>query len=119
MKTTKFFYWASTSIITLMMLFSGYSYFGPLGIEGFQKMGFPDFFRIELGVAKILGALVLILPFVPKFFKDFAYAGFAITFISASIAHFTNGDPILNGIMPLLFLGILSISYFSFHKLKA
>lgn len=119
MKTTKIIFWITTAIISFMMLFSGYSYFGPMGIQGFAKIGFPDFFRIELAVAKILGALALILPFVPRKIKEFAYAGFTITFVSASIAHFAVGDPFFNGIMPLIFLGLLAASYFSFNKMTA
>jgi hypothetical protein len=118
MKTKKIVYWISTSIIALMMLFSGYSYFGPMGEEGFKHLGFPDFFRIELAIAKILGGLAIILPFVPRLVREFAYAGFAITFISASIAHFSTGDPFFNGIMPLVFLGILAASYFTYEKIK-
>jgi len=119
MKSTKITYWASTAIVALMMLFSGYSYFtSPMAIDGFKHVGFPDFFRVELGVAKLLGALALILPFVPRMVKEFAYVGFTITFVSASVAHFSVGDPAFNGLMPLIFLLILALSYFSYAKLK-
>lgn len=119
MKTTKTIYWITTGIVTFMMLFSGYSYFmDPKALEGFKHIGFPDFFRIELAIAKILGSLVLILPFIPRMVKEFAYVGFTITFISAFIAHLSVGDPVFNAIMPLIFLGILSASYFTYSKLK-
>jgi hypothetical protein len=55
-------------------------------------LGFPDYFRIELGAGKLLGAIALILPFVPRKVKEFAYAGFTIIFVSAFIAHLASGD---------------------------
>src|SRR4249920_2521112 len=40
------------------------------------------------GGAKILGVLALLIPSIPARIKEFAYFGFGITLISASIAHF-------------------------------
>ena len=84
--------------------------------DGFIHLGFPVYFRIELAIAKLLGAVVLILPMIPARIKDFAYTGFAITFTSAFIAHQSSGDAISIAIMPLLFLGILAVSYIYYHK---
>jgi hypothetical protein len=92
----------------------------PNGPEGaFVHLGFPEYFKVELTVAKILGVLVLLIPAVPFKLKEFAYFGFAITLISASIAHFGRGDASLSVLFvvdPLVFLGLLAISYFYFLK---
>ncbi len=51
--------------------------------------------------------------------KEFAYFGFGITLISASIAHFARGDArlsILYIIDPLMFLSLLIVSYVYFEK---
>ncbi|WP_316795857.1 DoxX family protein [Pedobacter agri] len=118
-KTFKFIYWISTGIVSLMMIFSGYSYFtNPEVKHGFTHLGFPDYFRIELAIAKILGAIMLVLP-IKILIKEWAYAGFAITFISAFIAHTASGDPISNRIGPIVFLLILALSYFAYHRTKA
>ena len=50
------------------------------------------YFKAELTIAKILGVLALVIPAVPVKVKEFAYAGFAITLVSAAIAHFGRGD---------------------------
>jgi hypothetical protein len=66
-----------------------------------------------------LGVLALLMPSVPFQVKEFAYFGFGITLISAGIAHFARGDARLSVffiIDPLLFLGILIVSYFYFGK---
>jgi hypothetical protein len=55
--------------------------------------------------------LALLIPGVPRQVKGFAYAGFAITLVSASIAHFSSGDGAMFIVDPLLFLGALAVSY--------
>ena len=83
----------------------------------FVHLGFPNYFRVELAIAKIIGVLVLLIPSIPKEIKDMAYVGFAITFISAFIAHTSSGDPLSVAIMPLIFLGILAVSFIYSKKL--
>ncbi|MEN9964551.1 MAG: hypothetical protein RL582_1646 [Bacteroidota bacterium] len=117
MKKNKIIYWTTTSILSLMMIFSAYSYFNaPEAIEGFKKFGFPDYFRIELGFAKLLAALLIIIPQVPNKWKEWAYAGLAITFVSASYAHFKMGDPSPMIFIPLVFLVLLIISNMYLYK---
>jgi hypothetical protein len=55
-------------------------------------------------------------PAVPRKVKEFAYFGFGITLVSASIAHFSVGDPALFVIDPLLFLSALTVSYALFLR---
>ncbi|WP_296149653.1 DoxX family protein [uncultured Flavobacterium sp.] len=112
----KIIYWTTTVIITAMMLFSAFGYFTNQDMKAaFVHLGFPDYFRIELGILKIVGAIVLILPSISNKFKSFAYFGFALTFISAFIAHIASGDPVSVSVAPLIFLLILSTSYY-YHK---
>jgi uncharacterized membrane protein YphA (DoxX/SURF4 family) len=117
-KTTQIIYWISTALVALMMTFSAYSYLTNETIkQGFHHLGFPDYFRVELAIAKILGAIVLLIPIKGQW-KEWAYAGFAITFVSAFIAHTASGDPINNRIGPVVFLIVLLLSYFTYHKSK-
>lgn len=118
-KTNKIIYWISTALVSLMMVFSAYSYFtSPEVKQGFQHLGFPDYFRVELAIAKISGAIILLVPIKGQV-KEWAYAGFTITFISAFIAHSASGDPINNRVGPIVFLVVLALSYFTFHKAKS
>ena len=120
MKTNKIIYWTTTGIISFMMLFSAFSYVtNPDMKAAFVHLGFPDYFRIELAVLKVLGALVLIIPVVSDKIKSFAYFGFALTFVSASIAHSVSGDPASAIIAPIIFLVILGVSYLFYNKIKA
>lgn len=118
MKSIKITYWTTTSIIALMMAFSAYSYFvNPMVKEGFTHLGFPGYFRIELGIAKLMAAIILLVA-IPARIKEWAYAGLTFTFISAFIAHARSSDPTANMIGPVLFLLILTVSYITYHKLQ-
>jgi hypothetical protein len=117
--TKKWTYWITTGLVSGVMLYTAVSYFTAEKMkDSFKHLGFPDFFRIELGVAKTLGALALLLPFLPSRLKEAAYAGFAITFVSAIVAHMSQGDPITHSLQAVILLVLLGISYFYFAKLK-
>lgn len=120
MKSVKIIYWTTTVLVGVMMLFSTYMYFTAADVkQGFVHLGFPDYFRVELAIAKLLGALALLLPVVPARVKEWAYAGFAINFISAFIAHIASGDTLSGSAFPLVLLAILVASYISKEKLQA
>lgn len=117
MKKNTILYWTTTGLFSVMMLFSASMYFTSPEVQAnFVKMGFHDAFRIELGWAKILGALTLLIPVLNRSVKEWAYAGFGITLISASILHAADGDPVFNVIAPLIFFGILVVSYLFWKK---
>jgi len=125
-KREKVIYRTTTGIVSAVMIFSIINFIFndhfpfPNGPEGaFVHLGLPRYFKIELTTAKILGVLALLIPSVPFKIKEFAYFGFGITLLSASIAHFARGDAGLSlffPIHPLLFLGMLIVSYFYFEK---
>lgn len=120
MNKNKIIYWTTTGIISAMMIFSAYGYFSNPDMKAaFVHLGFPDYFRIELAVLKVLGALALLLPIVSDKIKSLAYFGFALTFVSAFIAHTASGDPISVAVAPIIFLIILSVSYIFYNKVKA
>jgi len=81
----------------------------------FHHLGYPDYFRIELAIAKLLGAAALLLP-IPARIKEWAYAGFGITFVSAFIAHTSSGDPMAAAAAPVIALLVLAGSYVTYHS---
>lgn len=117
MKALKISYLISTGLVVLGMLLAVYNYFfNPALKTEYAHVGFPDWFRVELGIAKLLGALALGIPIVPARIKEWAYVGFFINFFSAFLAHYEIGDPAFNQIAPLILLLLLVVSYISFHK---
>jgi hypothetical protein len=91
-KTAAIVYWTVTALFCLQMGFTAYAQLRvPQVAEAFHHFGFPDYFRVELSWAKLLGILLLVAP-VPPRLKDWAYAGFAINLASALYAHLAVGD---------------------------
>lgn len=91
-KTTTILYWSVTALFCLQMSFTAYAQLRlPQVAEAFTHLGFPPYFRVELACAKLLGVVLLLAP-VPARLKEWAYAGFAFTLVSALIAHLSVGD---------------------------
>jgi len=119
MKSTKITFWITTSIIFLMEGVMPAVYFhSEASREGIAHLQYPMYFGDALAVFKVLGALALILPKVPARIKEWAYAGFTFNFLFASISHFAIDGFSFQGLFPLIFLGILIISYRCFYKIK-
>ena len=116
MKRTNIVYWVVTALVSLQLILAGVMYFtDPEVATGFGHLGFPDYFRQELGIAKILAAVLIILPMVPLRVKEWAYVGSAIAFVSAFIAH-TAVDGAATAIAPVVSLVLLVVSYIYLHK---
>jgi len=93
-KADAIIYWIATSLFCLQMGFTAYAQLRlPQVAQAFTHLGFPAYFRVELSWAKFLGIAILLAP-VPARLKEWGYAGFAITLVSALIAHFSVGDPV-------------------------
>jgi len=113
----KSIYWVSTTILSLFLLWSSYSYvFSKATIEGIRDLGFPDHFRVQLAVLKIIAVLIILIPQVPVQVKEWAYAGVFLFFITAIVAHTAHKDPFLITLINLVLIGILVVSYFYLHK---
>jgi DoxX-like family len=112
-------FWTVTALFCLQIGFTAYAQLAlPQVAEAFARLGFPDYFRVELAWAKVLGVVLLLAP-VPARLKEWAYAGFAITLGSALIAHFAVGDgPEAWGFAAAT--GVLwGLSYFLWRRLEA
>ena len=118
MKKDKVIYWLTTGLVAVGMLVSAVQYFkdGAMA-EAYKHLGFPDFLRVEIGIAKIIGAIVLLAPFLPAKMKEWAYAGFGILFFSAALTHFLLKDPTERVVTPLVFLLVLAVSNAYYSKL--
>lgn len=87
----------------------------PEVVEASKKLGYPLYFFTLLGVFKIVGGIVLLLPKRFMYYKDIAFAGFGVDFIFASYSHFMVGDDTLKVIIPLVLLVLLVASYHLGH----
>jgi hypothetical protein len=112
-------FWIVTALFCLQMVFTAYAQLQlPQVADAFTHLGFPSYFRIELSLAKLVGAALLLAP-VPARLKEWAYAGFAIDLGSALIAHLSVGDgpdawgwAVVTGVL-------WGLSYFFWRRIQA
>lgn len=117
MKRHKIIYWVSTVLFCAFLLLTSISYLtDPNFVNIFRHLGFPQYFRVELAIAKILGVLALLIPQISSRFKEWAYVAFGITLISGLIAHYNSDDSIEYIINVLFWFTLLAISYIYWHK---
>ena len=112
----KYLYWAATLLIALFAALSGTMYFVADGAaQTIERLGYPDYFRVLLGVGKLVGAVALVVP-LPRSLKEWVYAGFTFDFSAAFISHLVVGDPASSLIMPVVALVVLLASYAAYHQ---
>jgi hypothetical protein len=73
-------------------------------------LGFPDYFLIIMGVWKLPGAAVLLLPGLPRL-KEWVYAGAVFTFTGAVASHLAAGDGAEALVGPIIFTGLTLASW--------
>ena len=118
MKTLNITYWVSTGLFALFM--------GMTGVQNLlvtqesidlitTDLGYPLYIIPFLGIAKILGALGIVLP-VPPRLREWAYAGLFFDFIGAIYSGIAdNGfDPMM--LTLLVPFALMGLSYGAHHR---
>ncbi|MXV14111.1 DoxX family protein [Hufsiella ginkgonis] len=116
-KADKIIYWVTTGLIALFIIPGIFFLNSEMALSGTRNLGLPMWFHWELGIAKFLGAVVLIVPFFPKRIKEWAYAGLGIDFISAAIANYAVYGIAGMWWFAVIWFAVLVISYIKFHKI--
>jgi hypothetical protein len=111
MKRREIIYWTATGFVTLVLGISGAlaALHAPPMMKALHHLGYPAYFVNVLALGKIAGLAVLLSPRMPCV-KEWAYAGFTITILSACYSHFSSGDGWLAA-EPLLTIVALMLSY--------
>jgi hypothetical protein len=118
-KNAKIIFWISTVIIALLEgVMPALTSQSEMAKEGISHLGYPEYFGNALVICKISGVIALIIPQIPKCVKEWAYAGFTFNFIFAGLSHGMVDGVDAHLFFPIIALGILATSYFSFHKMS-
>jgi hypothetical protein len=116
-KTNNIIFWVTTSFI---VIFEGIvpvlTFRTELAKGGIRHLGYPAYFGVMIVGFRLCGVVALIFPQIPARIKEWAYAGFVIEFLSASISNMIVDGLTFNFIVPLVVMAVLLLSYFSFHK---
>lgn len=119
MKKDKWIFWIVTGIIVLFDgVMPAFTFQSEMAKEGIRHLGYPDYFGVLLTAFKVLGALALIIPIIPKRVKEWAYAGFAFDFISAFVSTWAVDGLSAMTFFPIVFLGLLTVSYVYWNRIN-
>lgn len=110
-QTRHLIYWLSTVLLCAQMTLAAVAYFtpAPAASQAFARLGYPPYFQVMLGVAKLAGVVALLVPRFPLL-KEWAYAGFTFTLVAAVVSHALNHE-IPQIIPPVAAIVVLTISY--------
>ncbi|MCC6643345.1 DoxX family protein [Candidatus Peregrinibacteria bacterium] len=112
-KRSKIVYWIATLWLALGMLSTGIVQVMQMEMEVdlMNKLGYPAYFLIILGVWKILGVLAVLAPKFPLL-KEWAYAGFFFAMSGAIFSHLAHGDGAMEFFGPTLLLVLTVVSWY-------
>ena len=111
-KTVKIIYWIVTILFALFMLFSGIMELinGESAQKALTDLGYPIYLNYILGVAKILGCIVIVTPMF-NILKEWAYAGFTIDLVGAAASIALMGGSVVQVLFMAPFIIVLFLSY--------
>lgn len=118
MKKINLIYWIATGLFAFVMFMSGVqnAMVNSASVELLTtKLGYPVYLIPFLGVAKILGSIVILIPGFPRL-KEWAYAGLFFDLAGAAYSTVMAEDlhPAMLGM--LVFFALFALSYIYYHK---
>ena len=105
-------YWICTVLIGLSFLSGGAAELlrAPQVVEGMTHLGYPVYFVTILGIWKVLGAGVVLLPGF-ALVKEWAYAGMIFDLTGATASHVASGDDVRHILTPLVLAVVVVASW--------
>lgn len=112
-KRNKIIYWIATIWLALGMLSTGIVQLLKTEDEvtKITQLGYPVYILTILGIWKILGVVVILLPKMPVV-KEWAYAGFFFTMTGAVVSHLVSGSPTGELFGPVLLIVLTTVSWY-------
>jgi uncharacterized membrane protein YphA (DoxX/SURF4 family) len=112
MKTRTLAYWITTGLLAFAFLGGGlFDLSGSPEVDAqMAHLGYPAYLGPLLGVWKVLGALAILVPGMPRL-KEWAYAGMMFDLSGAVVSHVAVGDAVAQFFPAIVLLGILAASW--------
>lgn len=112
-KRNKIIYWIATVWLAVAMVASGIQQIFSIGgfVDIMKKLEYPAYFSIILGLWKMAGVIVLL---IPKFSlqKEWAYAGFFFVMSGAIVSHLAVGNAAIELFAPVFLLIMTVVSWY-------
>lgn len=120
MKKLTIFYWIATALVLFFFLPGAVMNImkTPDWIQVFKDLGYPEYLLPFLGVAKLCGCIVIVLPHFNRL-KEWAYAGLVFDLVGAiySALMVAGFEPAM--LIMFVALGAVLASYGLWHKRRA
>lgn len=109
-------YWLATGLMAFGMLSSGMLqiFQAKAMVDIIVPLGYPLYFLYIIGIWKILGVIVILIPGF-KLVKEWAYAGFFFLMTGALFSHLASGDYAIKSILGPLMQTVFIISSWYFR----
>jgi len=101
----------TTGALAIVMAASGIAFLigPPAVVEALRQLGYPTYFRLLLGSAKLLGAGALLGS--GRSLREWAYAGFTFVLLAAIASHLLAGGAVTDAVPAAFLLVLLAVSY--------
>ena len=105
-------YWVTTMLGPASFVMGGFLGItrDPQMLATLHHLGYPDYLATISGAWKILGALAVVAPGLPRL-KEWAYAGFFFELSAAAASRAAVGDGVVDIVAPLAFLALVVASW--------
>ena len=105
-------YWATTILGPASFVIGGVLHLMQTEqvVSTMNHLGYPAYFASLLGMWKLLGAIAIVLPGLPRL-KEWAYAGFFFDLTAAAVSRAAVGDSVADIVAPLVFLALVVASW--------
>ena len=112
MQSRRIGYWFATGALAFVFALGGFmdAIHAPPVIATLKALGYPAYVATILGVWKLLGAVTLLAPRLPRL-KEWAYAGIVFDLTGAAFSHASAGDTADKVVIPLVLLAIAFASW--------
>ncbi len=117
MKNLNIYYWISIGLILFFLVPGSIMNImrTPDWVEVFKQLGYPEYLLPFLGVAKLAGCIVLVLPYFKRL-KEWAYAGLFFDLVGATYSGLAVGgfEPAM--LIMFVAIAVLLTSYWLWLK---
>jgi uncharacterized membrane protein YphA (DoxX/SURF4 family) len=105
-------YWLCTTLVGFTFVSGGVGHLVPFPqvVQGITSLGFPAYVVTILGVWKLLGGIVILLPRL-ALVKEWAYAGMIFDLTGASASQWSAGSDMRHIVVPLVIALIVAGSW--------
>jgi hypothetical protein len=112
MKISTTAFWLSTVLVCVAFVGSGIANLvhAPAVATDMARLGYPAYFSTILGTWKVLGAVAIVAPRLPRV-KEWAYAGMIFDLSGAAISRGISGDGVHGVVPPVIVAALVAVSW--------